>query len=69
MSAEMDALATEVTETSGVIDSAVAFIQGMAAAVREAAGDRAKSLELATELDSKANALAAAIAANQEPAS
>jgi hypothetical protein len=68
MSAEMDALQAEVAETSSVIDSAVAFIKGMATQVRDAAGDRTRSVQLANELDAKANALAQAIAA-ENPAS
>jgi hypothetical protein len=64
MSVEMDNLQKEVSEMNTVVDSAVAFIQGTAAQVRDAAGDRAKSMQLATDLDAKAKALADAIAAN-----
>ena len=69
MSAEMDRLQTEVTEMAGVVDSAVTFITGVAAQVRDAAGDRTRSAQLADELDRQAAALAQAIASNQEPAS
>jgi hypothetical protein len=64
MSVEMDNLQKEVGEMNAVVDSAVAFITGVAAQVRDAAGDRAKSIALATELDQKAKGLADAIAAN-----
>lgn len=64
MSAEMDKLAQEVSETGTVIDSAVAAFKGLAEQIRDAAGDRAKSNELAASLDAKAAELAAAIPAN-----
>lgn len=64
MSAEMDALVTEVTAENTVIDSAVAAFQGLAAQIADAAGDRQKSLALSAEVKAKADALAAAIPAN-----
>ena len=62
-STEMDGLTKEVGEIGTVVDSAVAAFNGLAEQIRVAAGDRAKSLALATELDAKAAALAAAIPA------
>jgi hypothetical protein len=67
MSAEVDRLGTEVTETVGVMQSAAALIRGLAPQIRDAAGDRAKSMQLADELDAKANDLASAVAAHSEP--
>jgi len=64
MSKEMDDLVVAVTAESSVVDSAVLFIQGIGAQIADAAGDRAKSLALSTEVTTKANALAAAIQAN-----
>jgi hypothetical protein len=69
MSAEMDALQQEVAETIGVMESAIAFIQGVSTQVRDAAGDRQKSMDLANDLDQKAHALAQAIESNSQPAS
>jgi hypothetical protein len=62
VSAEMDALQAEVAQTNDVIDSAITFIKGLSTQVAAAAGDRAKSVELAQQLDQRANALAQAIA-------
>jgi hypothetical protein len=67
MSAELEVLKAEVTETLGVAQSAVALIEGLAAKLAEIADDPAAILALAAELDGSANALAAAIAANPVP--
>lgn len=64
MSAEMDTLSAQVTETLTVEQSALTLIQGIAAQVADAAGDRTKSLALAGTLKTSADALAAAIVAN-----
>lgn len=71
MSAQLDALATQVAETNTVIGSAVTLIQGIAAqlvAVQTelaAVGiDNTRLNELATSLDTTEQALAAAVAAN-----
>lgn len=64
MSAEMDTLSTQVTQTDTVIDSAVTLLNGIAGQIQDAAGDRTKSLALAAELKTKSDALAAAVAAN-----
>ena len=64
MSAELERLTTEVTEIGAVVDSAVALINGLAQQIRDLATDPAALNALADELDTKANALAAAVAAN-----
>ncbi len=63
MSAEMDALKAQVVATDGVIASAITFINGVAAQIADAAGDKAASLALADDLRAQADALAAAIPA------
>lgn len=64
MSASLDRLTAEVAETNAVIDSAITLINGLAQAIRDAATDPAALEALATELDTKANELAGAVAAN-----
>ena len=64
MSAELDRLTAEVTEMGAVVDSAVTLINGLAQQIRDLATDPAALNGLADELDAKANALAAAVAAN-----
>ena len=64
MSAEMDTLTAQVTANTSVEQSALTLIQGIAAQVADAAGDRTKSLALANTLKSSADALQAAITAN-----
>lgn len=60
----LDRLTAEVAELSTVVDSAIALITGLASQIRAADADPAKLDALATALDAKANALAAAVAAN-----
>jgi hypothetical protein len=69
MSAELDRLTTEVEETRGVVDSAIALIQGFKAALDEAiaSGNPAALTALSDSLDAKTNELADAIAANPLP--
>lgn len=64
MSQEMDSLAAQVEQTLTVEQSAIVLIQGIAAQLADAAGDKAKSLELAAKLKTSADALAAAVTAN-----
>lgn len=64
MSSEVDSLATQVTANTTVEQSALTLIQGIAAQVTDAAGDRTKSLALAATLKASGDALAAAVAAN-----
>ncbi len=61
--AALDTLTATVTNTSGVIDSAVAAFEGIAAQMVALADDPAAITALAGQLDSKAQALAAAIPA------
>jgi uncharacterized protein YoxC len=67
MAGELARLQTEVTEMSGVVDSAIVLINGLAQQIRDLATDPAALAALADELDAKANALAAAISANTAP--
>lgn len=62
----IDDLTREVAETKTIMSSAVTLIVGLAQAVRDAAGPsiNPQLAALATELDTSANALAAAVAAN-----
>lgn len=64
MSAQLDTLVTEVSETNTVIDSAITLLQGLKAALDAAGTDPAKLAELSASLDAKQQELAAAIAAN-----
>jgi hypothetical protein len=64
MSTEMDGLVAAVTAEGTVVDAAVTAFQGLAQQITDAAGDRQKSLDLATEVNAKAAALAAAIPQN-----
>lgn len=68
MTVELDRLTTEVAETRGVVDSAIALIGGMAQQIRDLSNDPAALTALADELDAQTNALAAAVAANSPPA-
>lgn len=63
MTVELDRLKTEVTEVSGVIDSAISTLQGLAALIRAQAADPAGLTALADSLDLKAKQLAEAITA------
>lgn len=62
MSTEMDALKAAVAAEDTVIASAITFINGLAAQIADAAGDRAASLALADDVKLQGDALAAAIA-------
>jgi len=64
MSLEMDSLAVAVTNNTALDESIIALLNGIAAQIVDAAGDKAKALELAAELNAKSDALAAAIQAN-----
>jgi hypothetical protein len=73
MAQEIDDLAVEVTETVGVMQSAVALINGISARIQDAVDaalaanptvDLSALNTLRTELDTKGNELAAAVAAN-----
>jgi hypothetical protein len=64
MSAAMDRLTREVTETRELGASAVAMIEGLAEQIRDLKDDPAALEALADELDATQTALAAAISAN-----
>lgn len=63
MSAELEALTTEVQEIGTVVDSAIALIQGLAQQINDLKDDPAALAALAASLDAKAGELAAAVAA------
>ena len=62
MSDELDVLTAEVAETKAVVDSAIIFIQGLAAQILALKDDPKAIAALAADLDEKTNELAAAIA-------
>lgn len=64
MSVQMDTLTAAVTKNTGLDESIIALLQGLAAQITDTAGDKAKALALADELNAKSDALAAAITAN-----
>lgn len=64
MSLEMDGLAVAVTENTALDDSIIALLNGLAAQIADAAGDKAKALALSAELTAKSALLSAAITAN-----
>lgn len=67
MSAEMDQLKADVAAEDNVIASAITFINGLAAQIADAAGDRAASMQLSTDVKAQAQALATAIATPPTP--
>jgi hypothetical protein len=67
MSAELDRLTTEVSETKTVVDSAITLLGGLSQQIRDLKDDPAKLSALADDLDAKTNALAAAVAENTTP--
>lgn len=64
MSQEMDDLKQAISDENSVIASAVTAFQGIASQIAAAAGDRAATAALATDVRNQAAALAAAIPAN-----
>lgn len=64
MSQEMDTLVAAVEANTTVDQSVLTFLQGLAAQIQDAAGDRGKSLQLAQSLTTSANAVSAALLAN-----
>lgn len=64
MSAQLDRLAAEVTETKTVAQSAIALLNGLAQQIRDLKEDPAALEALADELDSTQADLAAAVTAN-----
>lgn len=70
MALNFQRLETEVAELSSVVDGVILLLTSLAQDIRDNVANQAKLEELATNIDSKANALAAAAAANTpaEPA-
>lgn len=68
MSQQVDQLAARVTEMDTVVDSAITLINGLAGQIASLKDDPAKLEALSAELKSKADALAAAVAANTQSA-
>ncbi len=70
MSAALTKITNEVSETKGIIQSAVTLINGLAGQIRDLKDDPAALDALADSLDADSSALAAAVAANTpaEPA-
>jgi hypothetical protein len=64
MSAELDRLTAEVSETHSAVDSAVTLIAGLAQQIRDLSTDPAALNALADDLDAQQAAIAAAVAAN-----
>lgn len=64
MSVEVDDLVAKVSALSGVVPSVVTLLSDLAAQLRSSAGDRAKILALATEVETRKNELAKAVTDN-----
>jgi hypothetical protein len=64
MSLEMDTLELAVINNTTLDGSIIDLLNGIANQILDIAGDKAKALELAAELNAKSEALAAAIKAN-----
>lgn len=62
--ATVDDIQADVTAEDTVVDSAIALIQGIAAALQAAGTDPAKLAALHTDITNKTQALAQAVAAN-----
>lgn len=65
--ATVDDIVADVTAENGVIDSAITLIKGLADALKAAGTDPVKLAQLHTDITTKADALAAAVAANPAP--
>lgn len=68
VSAELDALKAQVTETTTIEQSAITLLQGLAAQIEALKNDPAALAALANDLHSSSDALAAAVQANTPPA-
>ncbi len=64
MSAELDRLTTEVTESRTAVDSVLALVAGLAQQIRDNATDPAALTALADQLDQQQADIAAAVTAN-----
>jgi hypothetical protein len=68
MPQDISSLETEVSEETGIMESATILINGFAARLKDAGVDPAKLAQLQSDLDTKGNALATAVQANTAPA-
>lgn len=66
--ARLDQLTAEVAEVQGTVASAIALIQGLAQQIKDAGTDQAALDDIVAQLNAQQEALAAAVAANSEPA-
>jgi hypothetical protein len=66
MALDLSVLAAEVTEIGGTVDSAIALIQALADKIENNIDDPAALQALVDELNAKQEALAAAVAANND---
>ena len=64
MSVEMDALVTQAKANTDAEAAAVTLLNTLAASITAAAGDKAATLKLATDLNASSTALGAAIVAD-----
>ena len=64
MAQDITDLENEVAEEVGIMESATVLINGFADRLRDAGVDPAKLAKLQSDLDTKGNDLAAAVAAN-----
>jgi len=68
MSAQLDALKAQVAQNTSIEESAVTLIKGLAAQLAAAGTDPAALADLQAQLQTSANDLAAAVAANTQAA-
>lgn len=64
---KFDILVEEVTELTGVVESAIRLIDGLAAQIEDCKDDPEQIAAIVANLQTQRDALAAAVAANTEP--
>lgn len=64
MALDLSRLQTEVSELTTVVASAVALLDGLSQALRDASADPAAVVAIADSIDAQKDALAAAVAQN-----
>lgn len=67
MSKELDQLTASVAQVNTKADSLITLVKGLAQIIRDNAGDKAKMLQLASDLDAQSGELQAAIDENTPP--
>jgi hypothetical protein len=67
MTAEFDVLTAAVTDVSGAVDSVLTLVTGLSAYIKAHANDPAALLAFAKDLETKKDAIVAAVAANPVP--